>query len=93
MANSKPVKSSGWIVNLAAFVAVICVGVSLILAEIGILGKVGEALGTIAQVLSYLILVVVSCFYIVKRRNIWLWVTWSVSVVLIVISFIISANL
>ena len=89
MTNSKPIKSSGWIVNLAAFIAVVCVGVSLILSEIGVLGKVGEALNTIAQVLSYLILVVVSCFYIVKRRNIWLWVIWAVSVVLIVISFII----
>ena len=86
--SGKPTKSAGWLVNLMAFIAVICVGVSLILSKLGFLDQISEALSTIANVISYLVLVIVSCFYIVKRKNIWLWVTWAVSVALIVISFI-----
>ncbi len=88
MSNSKAVKSSGWFINLAAFIAVIFIGVSLILTKVGLSGKISGALSTLAQALSYLILIVISCFYVNKRRNVWLWVTWAVSVVLIVLYFI-----
>lgn len=78
---------TGWL-NIIAFVAVICIGISLILSKVGLSGEISNALSTIAQAISYLILIVISCFYIIKRRNVWLWVTWGVSVVLIVVSFI-----
>ena len=84
----KSIKSAGWLLNLISFIAVICVGVSLILTKVGLNGKVTGVLSDIAQIISYVILVIVSCFYVVKRRNVWLWITWAVSVVLIVISFI-----
>jgi len=86
--NAKPVKSSGWLINLSAFIAVILVGVSLIFSRFKFSGKITMALTTIAQAISYLILIVVSFFYVRNRRNVWLWVTWAVSVVLIVIYFI-----
>lgn len=94
MANSntsspKAVKSSGWLMNFVCFVAVVCIGVSLILSKISWFSKIAGALSTIAQVLSYAALCVISCFYIVKKRNLWLWITWSVSVVLIFLYFII----
>ena len=86
---AKPVKSAGWFLNLIGFVAVICVGISLLFSRFSFMGKVAGALATIAQVISYIILIALSCFYIVRRKNIWLWIVWAVSVVLIVISFII----
>ena len=86
--NSKPVKNAGWIVNLSAFIAVVFIGVSLILTKVGLSGQITSALSTLAQAISYLILIVMSCFYIYKRKNVWLWVVWSVSVVLIVLYFI-----
>lgn len=88
MANSKAVKNSGWFINLAAFIAVIFIGVALILTKVGLSGQITNALLTLAQAISYLILIVISCFYVSKRRNVWIWVAWSVSVVLIVLYFV-----
>ena len=85
---AKPVKSSGWLVNLCAFVAVIFIGVSLILTKVGLSGKISGALSTLAQAISYLIIIASSFFYIRNRRNVWLWVAWAVSVVLILLYFI-----
>jgi len=87
--NPKAAKSAGWFLNLLSFVAVICIGVSLILSELDFLSKIQSALRDIAQIVSYIVIICVSCFYIIKRRNIWLWVTWGISVALIVIYFII----
>lgn len=84
----KAVKSSGWLVNIAAFVAVIFIGVSLILTKVGLSGKISGALSTLAQAISYLIIIASSFFYIHHRKNVWLWVTWAVSVVLILLYFI-----
>ena len=85
---AKAVKSSGWLINLCAFIAVIFIGVSLILTKVGLSGKISGALSTLAQAISYLIIIVSSFFYIRFRKNVWLWVTWAVSVVLIVLYFI-----
>lgn len=87
--SSKPVKSSGWLINLCAFISVILIGISLILTKIGALGSVANALCVIANVVAYLIVCVVSFFYVKNRRNVWLWVAWVVSVVLIVLFYII----
>lgn len=87
--SSKAVKSSGWLMNLVCFVAVICIGVSLILTKIPGLAKIAGALTTIAQVLSYSALCIISCFYIIRKKNLWLWITWAVSVALIILFFII----
>lgn len=87
--SQKPVKSSGWLLNLVCFIAVVCIGVSLILSKISWFSKIAGALTVIAQVLSYSALIVISSFYIVKRRNLWLWILWGVSVVLIILYFIV----
>ena len=86
--NGNAVKSSGWLINLVSFVAVICIGVSLILTKVGLSGKVTSVLSAVAQIIAYGILCIVSFFYIRNRRSITLWVIWGISVVLIVISFI-----
>ena len=87
--SAKSVKSAGWLTNLISFVAVICIGVALILGKLGFLSSIAGALLTIAQTIAYLVVAIVSFFYVHRKRNIWVWVTWIVSVVLIVISFII----
>lgn len=76
------------ILNIISFGAVICVGISLLLSRVGLGGQISGALSTIAQVISYIVLIAFSCFYIAKRRSLVLWILWVISVVLIVVSFI-----
>lgn len=85
---SKSAHGAGWLVNLMSFAAVCCIGVALILSKIGALGGVAGALMTIAQTVAYLVVTVVSFFYVYQRKNVWLWVTWIVAVVLIVLYYI-----
>ena len=80
---------AGWLVNLISFAAVICIGVALILSRIGALGEIAGALMTIAQTIAYLVVSIVSFFYVRNKRNVWIWVTWIIAIVLIVISFLI----
>ena len=87
--SAKSVKSAGWLTNLISFVAVICIGVSLILGKLGFLSSIASALLLIAQTIAFLVVCVVSFFYVYRKRNVWVWVTWGVSVVLIVLSYII----
>ena len=87
--NKTTTKSFSWFVYLVSFIAVVCVGVSLLLANIGLGGKISSALNSIANIIAYLVLIVVSSFYIAKKKTIWLWVLWAVSVVLIIISYVI----
>ena len=89
VSSQKPAKSSRWLLNLFCFIAVVCIGISLILSKISWFSKIASALTMIAQILSYSALIIISSFYIVKRRNLWLWILWAVSVVLIVVYFII----
>ena len=85
----KPAKSSGWLVNLSAFIAVILIGVSLILSKIHVFGQVAGAFMIIANVIAYLVVAVVSFFYVARKKNVWLWVVWIVSIILIIISYVI----
>ena len=87
--SGKTVKSAGWLTNLISFVAVICIGISLILGELGFLSSIADALLIIAQTIAFLVVTVVSFFYVYRKKNVWIWVTWIVSVVLIVLSYII----
>ncbi len=86
---SKPVKSSGWLMNLCAFIAVILIGVSLIFTKIGAFSSVAMAFQIIANVIAYIVVGTVSFFYVRNRKNIWLWVVWGISIALIVVSYII----
>ena len=85
---TKSAHGAGWLVNLVSFAAVICIGVALMLSKIGALGTVAGALMTIAQTIAYLVVSVVSFFYVYRKRNIWIWITWIVSIILIVLSFV-----
>jgi len=87
--SGKTVKSAGWLTNLISFVAVICIGVALILGKIGFLSEIAGALLIIAQTIAYVVVTIVSFFYVYKKRNVWIWITWAVAVVLIVLYYII----
>ena len=87
--SGKTVKSAGWLTNLISFVAVICIGVALILGKIGFLSEIAGALLMIAQTIAYIVVTIVSFFYVYRKRNVWTWVAWSVAVVLIVLYYII----
>ncbi len=87
---AKAAKSSGWLINLCAFIAVILIGISLCLGKIGALGQVASALTIIANVIAYLVVCVVSFFYIAHKKNVWLWIVWVVAIVLIIISYVIN---
>lgn len=85
---NKPAKSSGWLINLCAFVAVVLIGVSLILTKIGVLSSVAGAFLTIANVVAYVVVSVVSVFYVARKKNVWIWIIWVISIVLIVLYFV-----
>ena len=84
----KSAHGAGWLINLISFVAVICIGVALMLSKIGALGGVAGALLTIAQTIAYVVVSVVSFFFVYRRKNIWIWILWIVSIVLIVLSYV-----
>lgn len=85
---AKMAKSSGWLINLSAFIAVILIGISLILSKIGLLSNVAGALQIVAQVVAYAVVSVVSFFYVVNKRKVWTWIIWIVSIVLIVVYYV-----
>lgn len=87
--SGKTVKSAGWLTNLISFVAVICIGIALILGKIGFLSDIAGALLMIAQTIAYIVVTIVSFFYVYRKRNVWTWVAWSVAVVLIVLYYVI----
>jgi len=83
-------KSNGWILHFLSFVAVILIGVSLLLSKIHALGDVAHAFLVIANAIAYLIVAVTSVIYVSKKKNIWLWIVWTIAIVLIVISYVIK---
>ncbi len=84
----KSAHGAGWLLNLFSFVAVICIGVALMLSKIGALGSVAGALLTIAQTIAYIVVSIVSFFYVYKKRRLWIWIVWAISIVLIVLSYV-----
>lgn len=89
-------KSAGWgfnsILNILAFVAV-CVGgialfIAMILSKVDVSAGFVGALQKIANAIGWAVLTLLSFRYIRKRRKIWLWVVWTIAVVMIVVGII-----
>lgn len=80
--------------NILAFVAVIIGGVGLFLAKL--LGWVGltaswvNSMQTIANAIGWLALCLLSVRYIKNRRKLWIWIVWTVAVVMIFMGIIIK---
>ena len=86
-------KSGGFsfkgILNFIAFIAICCIGISLLVGKIGV-GSIAGAFNTIAQVLAYLITSISAFNYAMKKRH-WAYFTvWVVCVVLIVVLLVIK---
>lgn len=73
--------------NLLAYVAIALIGVCLLLGKLGLSGNISNAFLTIGNIIAYLIVAVGGWFYIANRKNVWLWVVYFVSLVLIIISY------
>ena len=93
MATNSSSRSWQWWVNAIAFVSVVIIGLVLLLAEIGLGGKIGGTLREIATALAYVVVAACSFVYAtgkMRRKNgIWYMIIWIVAVVLIVIAYII----
>lgn len=77
------------VINFTAFVAMACIGLSLLLSKIFNPGAFTQALSIVAQVLAILITAIVSFSFARSRRNVWFWLIWIVAVVLVVVSYVI----
>ena len=86
---TKTPKKSGWIINFISFIAVVCIGVSLILSKIGWFAKAAGVLNNVAQIISYTVLILISGLYVIRRKSIAYLITWIISVTLIIVCFFI----
>ena len=77
------------LLNLIAFVAIGLVGLTLILSKVGVFGEITGAITTVAHVLAYLITAIAGFYYVKNKNNIWVWIIYAVSIVLIILSYVI----
>ena len=81
------------VMNVLAFVAVCIGGVALFLAMIlKLFGLTASWIGTmraLANAIGWIALCVLSFRYISHRRKIWIWVLWTIAVVMIIIGIIV----
>ena len=83
-------KPMGWrsLLNLIAYVAIVCIGVALLVGKIGGTSIAG-AFHKVAEILAYLV-TAVSAFYFARTRSHWAYyLIWVICVVLIVVLMII----
>lgn len=74
--------------NLIAYVAIFCIGVSLLIGKIGV-GSIAGAFRTVAEVLAYSVTAVSAFYYACSRRHWAYYLIWVICVVLIVVMMII----
>ncbi len=86
-------RSTGYLMNILAYIAVCVGGVALFVAMI--LGKLGVGsvsfigiLQAVANAIGWAVLCLLSFRYISRRRKIWMWVVWAIAIVMIVIGII-----
>ena len=88
----KPLIGSTYIMNLAAFAAVVICGVALFIAML--LGKIGISatfvgmMQKIANIIGWSVLCLISFRHIARRRSLVLWIVWIVAIVMIVTGII-----
>lgn len=72
------------LMSLVAFIAVFCIGVSLVIGMLPLKGIAG-AFSQVAQILAYLITAIIAFNFVKTKRHWAFWTIWVVSVVLIVV--------
>jgi len=83
---AKNTSSWGWrgILNLFAFVAVVCIGLALLIGKIGG-GQLAGALTKVAECVAYTLTAISAFFFVHSRRHWAYYLVWVVCVVLIVV--------
>lgn len=85
--------SIAYILNILAFAAV-CIGgialfISMILGKLGVSASFVSAMQTIANAIGWVVLAILSFKYIRHRRKIWIWVVWTIAVIMIILGLVI----
>lgn len=82
--------SGGWrsILNLLAYIAIVCIGIALLIGKIGGASLAG-AFEKVASILAYLVTAVSAFYFAASRRHWAYYVIWIVCVVLIVVLMVI----
>lgn len=83
-------KTGGWrsILNLVAYIAIVCIGIALLIGKIGGASLAGS-FRKVAEILAYTV-TAVSAFYFANSRRHWAYyLIWVVCVVLIVVLMVI----
>ena len=92
MSKDTSTKSSKWgwkgIMSLIAYVAVCCIGISLLVGQIGV-GSIAGAFNTVAEILAYIVTSCVAFGFAVRRRHWAYYTVWVICVVLIIVLMII----
>lgn len=83
-------KSMSWrsVLNLIAYVAIVCIGVALLVGKIGGTSIAG-AFHKVAEILAYLVTAVSAYYFASSRRHWAYYLVWVICVVLIVVLMII----
>ena len=85
-------KTTSWswryILNLVSYVAIFCIGISLLIGKLGV-GSIAGAFHTVAEILAYFVTSVSAFYFAVSRRHWAYYLIWVVCVVLIVVLMII----
>ena len=77
------------LMSLVSFVAVFCIGVSLLIGLLPLKGIAG-AFSQVAQILAYIITSIIAFGFVKHKRHWAIWSIWIVSVVLIVVVMIVQ---
>ena len=92
--SSTTTHSTGYLMNILSYIAV-CVGgialfLAMILGKIGVQASITGILQAVANAIGWAVLCVLSFKYIRKRRKIWMWVAWTIAVIMIVLGIILA---
>ena len=76
--------------NFCAFIATVCIGISLAVGKIGI-GSISGIFSLMAQIIAYMLCAISSFFYVHKKRRWPYYLVWAISVILIIVILVIGA--
>lgn len=87
--SNKTTSGARGLMNLVAFIAVFCIGVSLLIGLLPLKGIAG-AFSQVAQILAYIITAIIAFNFVKTKRHWAYWTIWTVSVILIIVVMIVQ---
>lgn len=89
---TKKTYSFSYVMDILAYVAVCFFGVamflSMILGRLGVSASILGLMTQIADIIGWIVLSLLSFYFIKNRRKIWMWVVWVIAIVMIIIGVI-----